>query len=247
MPFQRLSRRVQRKYHIEKTSKEIPIQMNFFDIIYLNGKNMMHEKLSLRWNILKKIVEEIKEKFQLAEHIETKNLKEAEKFYAYSLKKGQEGLIVKNLDAFYQPGKRVGYWLKVKPILEPLDLVIVGGEWGEGKRAKWFGSLLLACKGKGKFLETGKMGSGLTEKQLAEMTKKLKPLIIEEHGKKVSIKPKIVIEVGYEEIQKSPKYPTGYALRFPRLLRLREKEKGPEDVNTLHDIEKLFNQQKKVR
>ncbi|MBU2497140.1 MAG: ATP-dependent DNA ligase [Nanoarchaeota archaeon] len=247
LPFQRLSRRVQRKYHIEKMSIEIPIQMNFFDIIYLNGKNMMHEKLSVRWHALKKIIKQVKEKFQLAEHIETKNLKQAEKFYAYSLKKGQEGLIIKNLDAFYQPGKRVGYWLKVKPILEPLDLVIVGGEWGEGKRTKWLGSLLLACKGKGKFLETAKMGSGLTEKQLEEMTRKLKSLIIEEHGNHVIIKPKIVIEVGYEEIQRSPKYPTGYALRFPRLLRLREQEKTADDVNTLHDIEKLFNQQKKVR
>ncbi|OYT41136.1 DNA ligase [Candidatus Pacearchaeota archaeon ex4484_26] len=247
LPFQKLSRRIQRKYHIEKMVKELPIQMNLFDIIYLNGRNVMHEKLKERWNTLKKIVKPIKGKFQLAEHIETKDFKKANKFYQYSLRKGQEGLMVKNLDAFYHPGKRVGYWLKVKPIAEPLDLVIVGAEWGEGKRARWLGSLLLACRSKGKFLATGKMASGLTEKQLAEMTKRLKHLIEEEKGKHVKIKPKIVIEVGYEEIQKSPKYPTGYALRFPRLLRIREKDKGPEDVNTLADIEKLYKQQKRVK
>ena len=247
LPFQKLSRRIRRKYHIESMIKEIPVQMNFFDIIYLNGKNLMQEDLRSRWKQLNKIVKEVKGKFQLAEHLETNDFEKANKFYKYSLSQGQEGLIVKNLDAVYQPGKRVGYWLKVKPILEPLDLVIVGADWGEGRRAKWLGSLLLACSDHGKYLETGKMGSGLTDKQLAEMTKKLKPLIIEEKGKYVKIKPEVVVEVGYEEIQRSPKYPTGFALRFPRLLRIREDDKGPKDVNSLADIEKFFNQQKKIK
>lgn len=247
LPFQRLSRRIQRKHEIDKMVKEIPVQMNFFDIIYLNGKNLMHEKLRERWELLKRIVREVKGRFQLAEHLETKNLREAEKFYKYSLNQGQEGLIVKNMEAVYQPGKRVGYWLKVKPILEPLDLVVVGAEWGEGKRARWLGSLLLACKGHGKFLETGKMGSGLSEEQMGELTKKLKPLILEEHGKNVKLKPRVVVEIGYEEIQRSPKYPTGYALRFPRLMRIRdEKDKGPEDVNTLADVERFFKMQKRA-
>ena len=248
LPFQRLSRRIQRKYHIEKMVKEIPVQMNLFDVIYLNGKSLMQEKLRVRWDLLKKTVRVVKEKFQLAEHLETKDFKEAERFYTYSLNQGQEGLIIKNLDAVYQPGRRVGYWLKVKPILEPLDLVVVGGIWGEGKRARWIGSLVLACVHKGKFLPTGKMASGLTEKQLEELTQKLKPLITEEKGRHIKLKPQIVVEVGYEEIQISPKYPTGLALRFPRLLRIRDpKDKGPEDVNTLRDVEKLFKQQKKVR
>ncbi|HIH17391.1 MAG: ATP-dependent DNA ligase, DNA ligase 1 [archaeon GW2011_AR6] len=250
LPFQRLSRRIQRKHDIEKMAKEIPVQMNFFDIIYLNGKNLMHEKLRTRWELLKKMVREVKGKFQLAEHLETKNLREAEKFYRYSLNQRQEGLIVKNLEAVYQPGKRVGYWLKVKPILEPLDLVVVGAEWGEGKRARWLGSLHLACKGNkehGKFLETGKMGSGLSEEQMEVLTKKLRPLILEEHGKNVKLKPLVVVEIGYEEIQRSPKYPTGFALRFPRLLRIRDPEdKGPEDVNTLGDVERFFKIQKRA-
>lgn len=130
--------------------------------------------------------------------------------------------------------------------MEPLDLVIIGATWGEGKRAKWFSSLLLACRDErtDKFLATGMMGSGLTEEQLEDITKRIKPLIIKEHDRDVDIKPEIVIEVAYEEIQRSPKYPTGFALRFPRLLRFREKEKRPEDVNTKRDIEELFKQQR---
>ncbi len=92
------------------------------------------------------------------------------------------------------------------------------------------------------------MASGLTEAQLEELTKKLKPLITEELGKIVKVKPRIVVEVGYEEIQRSPKYESGYAMRFPRLLRIREpSDKGPEDINTTKDVEKLFRMQKRRR
>lgn len=244
-PFQTLSRRIQRKYDVDIMTKKVPIQINLFDLIYYNGKNYMNKKAKERWAKLKSILKQKEGKFQLAEHIETKDIKKAQKFYDKALKLGQEGLMIKNLDAFYQPGRRVGYWLKVKPIMEPLDLVIIGAQWGEGKRAKFLGSLILACKSGNEFLATGMMGSGLTDKQLSEITKKLKSLIIREKANRVEIKPKIVIEVAYEEIQKSPKYPSGYALRFPRLLRFREKEKKPSDINSKYDIEKLFFQQKR--
>lgn len=241
-PFQVLSRRIQRKYDIEKMVRSIPVQVNLFDLIYLDGESWMKRPLRERWKKLTEIIAP-KKYFKLAEHIETKDYKEAEKFYKHALVMGEEGLIVKNLDAHYQPGKRVGYWLKVKPVMEPLDLVVVGAEWGEGKRARFLGSLVLAAKSPHGFLSTGMMGSGLTDEQLGEVTKKLRGLITEEKGKAVKIKPQLVMEVGYEEIQRSPKYPTGYALRFPRLLRLRE-DKGPEDINTLKDIERLFEMQK---
>ena len=248
LPFQTLSRRIQRKYEIDKMMLEIPVQVNLFDLVYVNGENYMHKKLRERWKKLKEIIIET-EDFKLAEHIETKDYNEAKKFYDECLNKGYEGVIVKNLDAHYQPGKRVGYWLKVKPIMEPLDLVIIGAEWGEGKRAHFLSSLVLGARDPktGKFLPTGMMGSGLTDEQLKEITEKLKDLIIEEKGREVKIKPKIVVEVAYEEIQKSPKYPTGYALRFPRLLRFRDQEKTAEEADTVETIEKLYMLQKRAR
>ena len=176
-PFQQLSRRIQRKYDIEKMVKEIPIQVNLFDVLYVNGESWMAKPLKERWEKLKKIVDPKKGKFQFASHIETKEYKECQKFYKEALALGEEGVIVKNLDAHYQPGRRVGFWLKIKEILEPLDLVVVGAEWGEGKRAKWLGSLILAAKSGDKFLETGRMASGLTEDQMEDLTKTLKPLI----------------------------------------------------------------------
>ena len=169
---------------------------------------------------------------------------------------GQEGLIVKNLQAFYQPGRRVaGGWLKVKPTLESLDLVITGAVWGTGKRAGWLGSYILACRdpNTGDFLECGMLGSGLKEKKtdkeditMEELTKLLKPHIESEKGNEVRIKPQFVVEVAYEEIQKSPTYSSGYALRFPRLLRVRT-DKGPEEADDLNRIEKIFKIQKGKR
>ena len=249
-PFQQLSRRIRRKYDIEEMEKEIPVRIDLFDIVWYDGKSVMKEPLADRWSLLKKVVDEKKGKFQLVDHIETKNFAEAEKFYKAALAIGEEGVIVKNMEAHYQPGRRVGFWLKVKPIMEPLDLVVVGAEWGTGKRARWLGSLVLGARNpKTKtFMPTGMMGSGLSEKQLETVTNELKPLITAERGRMVEIKPMMVLEIAYEEIQRSPKYPSGYALRFPRLLRIRDPEdKGPEDANTVADMERLFKQQKRFR
>ncbi len=244
LPFQHLSRRIQRKYDIDKMIRDIPVQVNLFDIIYLNGKNIMNEKLQDRWNMLEKIVVKNRQDIKLARHIEKKSVLEAKQFYDDALRAGQEGVIVKNPDAHYQPGKRVGYWLKVKPILEPLDLVIIGAEWGEGKRSKWLSSVILGAKKGNRIVGTGRMASGFTEEQLEELTKTLRPLITGEDGKIVKVTPKIVIEIGYEEIQASPKYESGYALRFPRLLRIRTDEKTVDDIDAVETITKLYKKQR---
>lgn len=249
-PFQQLSRRIRRKHGIEEMEKQIPVRIDLFELLWLNGESLMKQPLAERWEALQKVVEPIKGKFQPVDHIETKNLSEADKFYKAALAIGEEGVIVKNMDAHYQPGRRVGFWLKVKPIMEPLDLVVIGAEWGRGKRARWLGSLILGARDPRtkKFVATGMMGSGLTDEQLETATRELKKLVVSEKGRMVEIKPEMVVEIAYEEIQRSPKYPTGYALRFPRLLRIRDPEdKGPEDANTTHDIEKLFKQQKRFK
>ena len=157
----------------------------------------------------------------------------------------------KNLNSPYKPGARVGYMVKFKPVMETLDLVIVGAEWGEGKRANWLSSFTLACIDEnGNFLEVGKVGTGIKEKSeegitFKQLTELLKPLIIAEKGKKVKVKPEIVVEVTYEEIQKSPNYASGYALRFPRITRLRHMEKSASEATDLSYIEELYFSQKK--
>ncbi len=249
MPFQFLSQRIKRKYEIEKVVKEIPIQVNLFDIVYLEGKELFREPLRLRRKALEGIVKPRRGKFQLAKQLITKDLKKARDFYKEALEAGQEGLIVKNLDASYQPGRRVGYWLKVKPTMENLDLVIIGAQWGTGKRAGWLGSLVLGCQNKGEFLECGMIGTGIKEKEdqggasFPKLTEMLRPHIESDKGRDVSIRPKIVVEVAYEEIQKSPNYSSGYALRFPRVIRIRP-DKSPSDADTLERVKRLYGMQR---
>jgi DNA ligase 1 len=241
--FQSLSQRIQRKYDIEKMVKEIPIRANLFECLFVDGKSLLKSNLKERWALLSTIIKET-ENFRLADHIETKEADTAQGFYENALRAGQEGVMVKNVEAHYQPGKRVGYWLKVKPIMQTLDLVVVGAEWGEGRKAKYLSSYILAARDeKGNLLETGRMSSGLTDTELDQITKELKPLIQRESGKIVAVKPKIVLEVGYEEIQKSPKYPSGFALRFPRMIRFRP-DRGPSDCETVRTIEMLYSKQR---
>ena len=130
--------------------------------------------------------------------------------------------------------------------MESLVLVIVVAEWGTGKRAGWLTSFTLAIIDNDEFLEIGKVGTGFKEKedqegvQFEQMTNLLKPLIIEENGKEIRVKPQIVVEIAYEEIQKSPNYSSGYALRFPRVIRLREDRREPDNLDR---VEYLYHNQ----
>jgi len=160
---------------------------------------------------------------------------------------------MKSLKAVYQPGSRVGHMLKIKTEEKDFDLVIVGAEYGTGKRSGWLSSFVLACKDKNKFLEIGKVGTGIKEKQASpdilgvtfeELTKKLSSLITEEKGKSVKIKPKIVVSVTYQEIQKSPNYESGFALRFPRFTALRP-DKPLSEITTIKEVEEDFKKQKR--
>lgn len=251
LPFQNLSQRIKRKYDIAKMSQDFPVELNVFDIIYYEGKNMINEPFEKRRKLLEKIIKQEPKKIVLAKSKETSDKKDVEKFFKEAVDAGNEGLMFKALNAPYKPGARVGYMIKFKHMMETLDLVIVGAEWGEGKRAKWLSSYTIACLDEnGNFVEVGKVSTGLKEKKeeglsFEEMTKLLKPLIVTEKGKEVKVKPKIVIEVGYEEIQKSPTYESGFALRFPRVIGLRIMDKGPHEASTLGYVKKLYWQQKK--
>ena len=251
LPFQNISQRIKRKYDIDKMASDFPVEINVFDLIFYEGKSMINEEYEKRRKLLEKIINQEKKKIVLAKMKIANKTKEVEKFFKEAVNAGNEGLMFKALNAPYKPGARVGYMIKFKHIMETLDLVIVGAEWGEGKRAKWLSSYTITCLNEdGKFVEIGKASTGLKEKKeeglsFEEMTKLLRPLIISEKGKEVKVKPKIVIEVGYEEIQKSPTYGSGYALRFPRVQNLRQ-DKGPHEASTLDYVKKLYASQKKI-
>ncbi len=247
LPFQSISQRIKRKYDIEDIAKRFPVEINIFDILYYNNKDLTKETQEQRRKFLEKIVKQVPKKIVLTKKLITNSEKEAQQFYKESLKAGNEGVMVKNLKTIYQPGRRVGGWLKIKSIMETLDLVISGAEWGEGKRATWLSSFTLACRKDNEFLNVGKVGTGIKEKDeegitFKQLTKLLKPNIIKQEGKTVKIKPTLVVEVAYEEIQKSPTYSSGYALRFPRVIRIRY-DKNTKDADTINRIKELYSKQ----
>jgi len=248
-PFQEISQRIRRKHHIEKLQKELPVEVNVFDIIYYNGKSRIKEPFKKRTALIKKIIKNHPYQIIFAKQIITDDEKKAKEFYKKALRDNQEGVMMKNLKAEYKPGRRVGHMLKIKPEERDLDLVITGAEYGKGKRSGWMSSFILSCKKGDKYLEIGKVGTGIKEKteqgiSFDELTKKIKPLIINEKGKQVKIKPKIIVSVTYQEIQKSPNYNSGFALRFPRFTALRT-DKPLSEITTLKEVEKDFEKQKR--
>jgi len=252
--FQTISQRIKRKYDIEKLQKELPVEINVFDIVYYNGESQLNKPFKERTELIKKIVENHPYKIISAKQIITGNEKKAEEFYKKSLKNNQEGVMMKNLSAVYRPGSRVGHMLKIKPEERDFDLVITGAEYGTGKRMGWLSSFILSCRNskKGEYLEIGKVGTGIKEKlsedakevSFSELTNLLTPLIIKEKGKTIEVKPKIIVSVTYQEIQKSPNYNSGFALRFPRVTALRP-DKLLSEITSLEEVKKDFEAQKR--
>jgi DNA ligase-1 len=240
LPFQTLSRRIKRKYDIKGTAHGIPTRLFLFDCMLLDGENLLLAPFRNRRKALQSIIKE-HASLSLSPQLVTKDAAAASAFYKQALEEGHEGVMCKNLDAEYKPGSRVGYMYKLKPVTESFDLVIVGAEWGEGRRAEWLGSFLLACRDPdtNELLEIGRMATGLTDEQLQYLTDTLKPDIMEQKGKSVRLRPNVVVEVGYQEIQKSPTYASGFALRFPRLIRLRE-DRGTDDCDSLDRVAELW-------
>ncbi len=242
-PFEAVSQRIKRKHNIHDLIKKLPIEVNAFDILYYNGKSLIDEPFQVRTKLLRKIVKNKPYHLKTATQLITSDEKEAEKFYKQALKDNQEGVMIKNLNSIYKPGARVGHMLKLKPSENEFDLVITGAEYGKGKRAGVLSSFSLSCRNNGELLEIGK-ASGLKEKSelglsYEELTKKINPLIKKEHGRNLEIKPKLIVTIIFQNIQRSPTYKSGFALRFPRIIRLRP-DRSVSDIASLSEIQNEY-------
>ncbi|HIE06246.1 MAG TPA: ATP-dependent DNA ligase, partial [bacterium (Candidatus Stahlbacteria)] len=221
LPFQETMRR----FGSEQRFKVIPV---IFDLLMLNGKPMLKSTYHKRRQTLEGITD------QIVPRITTHSPFEAKKFLKKSLAAGHEGLVAKNLDGLYLPGKRSDFWLKIKPY-QTLDLVITAAEWGHGRRRGWLSNLHLACRGARGLLPLGKTFKGLSDKELEILTRRLLRLKESQERHTVYVKPEIVCEVSFNEIQRSPHYSSGFALRFARIKAIRE-DKTPAEINTIDDV-----------
>jgi len=243
VPFQTLSRRIKRKHDIEETAESIPVRIYLFDLLYLDGESYLDRPLRERLDALVGVLSPVGGTIERAKHTRTGRAAVAEEFYQDALATGQEGVMIKNLDATYQPGSRVGYQRKVKPTMEPLDLVVTRAKWSEGRKSDYLGRPYLACRDpEGGFLEVGRMHTGFTDEDLEEFTDLVEPLIESVDGREARLEPEVVLEVEYEEIQESPTYGSGFALRFPRFLGIRH-DLDPTDADPFDRVQTLYEQQ----
>ena len=240
IPFQHLMRRFKRVHDIVGAAEEIPLRLYLFDVLYVDGVSLIGRPYVERRKKLSEIAGEI----ALSAQLVTGSLNAAEDFLKAAMEAGHEGLMAKKLDSPYTPGTRGKKWLKIKPVLEPLDLVITAAEWGYGRRHEWLSDYYLAARDAdtGEFLEIGKTFKGLTDAEIIEMTKRLQELVVQNQGHRVVVLPKVVVEVAYNEVQRSPKYKSEMALRFARITRVRD-DKAPEDADTIQQVRAIYERQ----
>ena len=226
LPFQDLMRRFRRVHEIEKLRREIPLELHLFDVLVRDGRVFLALPYEERW---RELVNLSPPKF-LAERKVVTAKDEIEAFFREALERGHEGLMAKALDSDYAVGKRGKKWFKLKPA-ETLDCVITAAEWGHGRRKGTLSNYHLAVKDGDSWRMIGKTFKGLTDGERAAITERLRGLAVKEHEWWVEVRPEIVVVVTYDEIQKSPTYASGFALRFARITRIRE-DKEPEHADT---------------
>ncbi|MFC6825462.1 ATP-dependent DNA ligase LigA [Halopelagius fulvigenes] len=239
LPFQEILRRFRRKHDVSRMREEVRVELRAFDCLHADGEDLLDAPLTVRHE---RLTDVLGGTGAVSELLVSADADEIAAFEERALEAGHEGIMLKNPDSAYSPGNRGKNWLKRKPDVETLDLVVTGAEWGEGRRAKFLGTFLLSARADDGYETIGKVATGITDEKLAELTELLEPEIRAEEGQEVDLRPSVVFEVGYEEIQRSPTYTSGYALRFPRFVSVRE-DKDPEDADSLERVERLADGQ----
>jgi ATP-dependent DNA ligase I len=230
-PFQITMRRFGRKLEVEKMRAELPIAPFWFDLLYLDGGGLLQEPQRRRFEILKKLAPS-----SVVPHLSTGEANEGHRFLEEALARGHEGIMAKSPDSQYVIGARGGAWLKIKHV-KTLDLVILAAEWGSGRRKGWLSNLHLGARDveKGGFAMLGKTFKGLTDEMLAWQTAELQKIEMARDRYTIYVEPKIVVEIAFNDLQVSPRYPSGLALRFARVKRYRT-DKVVEQSDTFQTV-----------
>jgi DNA ligase-1 len=234
-PFQELMRRLRRVHDLDAAARAVPLRLYLFDCLLRDGTALVDRPYAERWAALA----EVTGGRHLAERRIATDAGAAQAFLDEALAAGHEGLMAKALDSPYTPGVRGTRWFKLK-LADRLDCVIVAADRGSGRRRGWLSNYHLAVRDEaGGFAEVGKTFKGLTDREFEAMTARLWALAQEDDGYTVRVRPEVVVEVAYNEIQTSPRYPSGFALRFARIARVRE-DKGPADADGLAALRARF-------
>ena len=242
LPFQNVLHRVRRKHNVEEAMENVPLKVYLFDVMYYKVP-MIDEPLKDRRKTLENIVDTSVDEMNLStmKYGTKENIAEIQELFEWSINEGHEGIMIKDTTSAYIPGLRGKKMLKYKAEPETLDMVVVGGIYGIGKRGDFVGSYLLALRDENnEFKTVALVGTGLDDATLEYLTGKMKELEISTKGREIKKKKKIVLEIAFSEIVESPEYETGYSLRFPVVKNIR-KDKSPMDADTVERLLSMYN------
>jgi DNA ligase-1 len=238
LPFAELQKRLGRREHDLFMRDEVPIRFVAFDLLWLNGRVCLNDPLVDRRGALAQL--RMPEGFLLARISDARSAEGIEEAFAAARARGNEGLMIKDAESIYAPGRRGLAWLKYKKALSTLDCVVVGAEYGHGKRNRVLSDYTFAVRDDvtGELKTIGKAYSGLTDAEISELTTHFLETAIRQHGRYFEVKPDTVLEVAFDKIQLSDRHPSGLAMRFPRIVRIRT-DKTPNDIDTVAAARRL--------
>jgi DNA ligase-1 len=234
-PFQVTMRRFGRRLDVERTRAELPLTPFFFDLLHVDGEDLFTVPAGRRAELLHGLAAGLD-----VPRVVTADPAEADAFLSQALARGHEGLMAKAPDALYEAGRRGSGWLKIKPA-HTLDLVVLAVERGNGRRAGWLSNIHLGARdvATGAYVMLGKTFKGMTDAMLEWQTRRFRELAVADDGYVVHVRPEQIVEVAFNDVQESPQYPAGMALRFARVLRYRD-DKRADEADTVETVRAIF-------
>ncbi len=242
LPFTELQKRLGRKRVDMWMQHDIPVKFVAFDLLYRDGELLLDEPLAKRKLLLDKIFAGAPAALRVAGRTECKSAKDVSPAFRAALAAGHEGIVAKVADSPYTPGRRGGFWFKLKEPFATLDVVVTAVEYGHGRRHKVLSDYTFAVRDGEKLLNIGKAYSGLTDAEILKYTDYFLKHTIEDQGYRRTVEPTVVLEVAFNNMQKSGRHASGYALRFPRIVRIRT-DKPVAEIDTLERAAELFEKQ----
>jgi ATP-dependent DNA ligase I len=239
LSFAELQLRLGRKILTPEILNAVPCKYFAFDLLFMNGELLLFQPLTLRKNRLFQLWEQNPNCFLPSTSKIVQEVAALEEAFEGARSRNNEGLVIKHPDSVYSPGKRGKSWLKLKRTLASLDVVVVAAEYGHGKRAGLLSDYTFAVQNNGELLTIGKAYSGITDIELQQLSTLFHEISLGNRGYYHPVKPQVVFEVTFDRINRSNRHSSGFALRFPRIKRIRW-DKRPEDIDTLETVESLF-------
>lgn len=240
LPFADLQKRLGRRAVTPKLLESTPVVYFAFDILYLDGETLFESPLQLRLERLRSAVGGAL--IRISEQTPLRDAAHLEELFAAARARANEGLVVKDPSSAYTPGRRGKAWLKYKKALATLDCVVTYAQYGNGKRRAVLSDLTFAVLREGELVTIGKAYSGLTDREIAGLTEHFQKTTIERHGPVHRVQPEIVLEIAFDRIQESARHRSGYALRFPRIVRIRD-DKSPDEISTIDEVRRIYEGQ----